>query len=187
MTTTTLVLGGTRSGKSRHAQSLLPPDGEVTFIAASSLADSEDHEWAARVERHRAERPQGWSTVEATDITRAIIHARSPVLVDCLGGWVTALIDEAKLWDDPAKALALVDEKAAELAALWAWASYDYVAVSNEVGMSLVPDTASGRLFQDALGRVNATLSAVSTTVHLVVAGRVLDLSDAPTVLTPGA
>lgn len=187
MTTTTLVLGGTRSGKSRHAQSLLPHDHEVTFIAASKPASNDDPEWSARVERHRKDRPEAWTTTESTDITRSIIYARSPVLVDCLGGWVTAIIDEAELWDDPPSALALVEEKAAELAALWSLAPYDSVAVTNETGMSVVPDTRSGRLFQDALGRVNTTLSEVSKQVHLVVAGRIIDLSDAPIVPRNGA
>jgi adenosylcobinamide kinase / adenosylcobinamide-phosphate guanylyltransferase len=187
MTTTTLVLGGTRSGKSRHAQSLLPRDHEVTFIAASKPPSDEDPEWTARVERHRRDRPEGWTTVESSDITRSILYARSPVLVDCLGGWVTALIDEAELWDDAPSALALVDDKAAELAALWSLAPYDSVAVSNETGMSVVPETPAGRLFQDALGRVNTTLCAVSKQVHLVVAGRILDLSDAPIVPRNGA
>ena len=187
MTTTTLVLGGTRSGKSRHAQSLLPAEADVTFIAAGKPPTDEDPEWAARVERHRADRPEPWTTVETTNITRAIIYARGPVLVDCLGSWVTALIDEAELWGDPAGAHALVEERAAELAALWSLAPSDSVAVTNETGMSLVPDTASGRLFQDVLGRVNTALSEVSKQVHLVVAGRVLDLSDAPIVPRTGA
>ena len=47
----------------------------------------------------------------------------------------------------------------------------------NEVGMAVVPATASGRLFRDELGRLNAAVSAVSDRVALVVAGRVLDLS----------
>lgn len=187
MTTTTLVLGGTRSGKSRHAQSLLSPDREVTFVAAGKQPTDDDPEWTARVERHRRDRPENWTTVETTDITRAIIHARSPVLVDCLGSWVTALIDEAQLWDDSSGALALVEERAAELAALWSLAPYDSVAVTNETGMSVVPDTVSGRLFQDALGRVNTALSEVSQRVHLVVAGRILDLSAAPIVPRNGA
>ena len=56
------------------------------------------------------------------------------------------------------------------------------VAVTNEVGMAVVPATASGRLFRDELGRLNAAVSAVSDRVALVVAGRVLDLSDCPVV-----
>ena len=61
-------------------------------------------------------------------------------------------------------------------------AGVDLVAVTNEVGLGVVPATSSGRLFRDELGRVNAELSAASEHVHLVVAGRVLDLSGAPVV-----
>ncbi|WP_050669229.1 bifunctional adenosylcobinamide kinase/adenosylcobinamide-phosphate guanylyltransferase [Luteipulveratus halotolerans] len=183
--TTTLVLGGARSGKSRYAESLLDDADAVTYIATGPLPDEDDGDWKARVEEHQARRAEGWTTVESTDVTRAILSARAPSLVDCIGNWVTGTIDAAKAWDNRDKALTIVQERTAELVALWTNAPYDIVAVTNEVGMSVVPETASGRLFQDALGRVNATLSAVSDRVHLIVAGRVIDLSSSPVV--PGA
>ncbi|WP_052593382.1 bifunctional adenosylcobinamide kinase/adenosylcobinamide-phosphate guanylyltransferase [Luteipulveratus mongoliensis] len=180
--TTTLVLGGTRSGKSRYAESLLDHEAEVTYVATGPQPDEDDRDWQARVDEHRSRRPQTWTTVESSDVTRAIIGARSPVLVDCLGNWVTGTFDDAKVWEDRDKALRIMAERTAELSALWMNAPYDVVAVTNEVGMSVVPDTASGRLFQEALGRVNATISAVTDQVHLVLAGRVMDLSTLPTV-----
>lgn len=180
--TTTLVLGGTRSGKSNYAQSLLDAQSPVTFIAPTVLDGEADPEWRARIDAHRQERPRAWSTVESPDVTRAILYARGPVLVDCLGTWVTALIDREQLWEQRDKALSMVSERAAELAAIWTHAPYDAVAVSNEVGMSVVPATPSGRLFQDALGRVNSVVSSASERVHLVVAGRLIDLSAAPLV-----
>ncbi|MDE9366434.1 bifunctional adenosylcobinamide kinase/adenosylcobinamide-phosphate guanylyltransferase [Luteipulveratus sp. YIM 133132] len=183
--TTTLILGGTRSGKSRHAESLLIDEPAVTYIATGPRADSDDSDWAARVKHHQDRRPETWTTVESSDVTHAILAARTPTLVDCIGNWVTALIDEAEAWEDRDKALTLVQERCTELVALWINAPYDIVAVTNEVGMSVVPQTSSGRLFGDALGRVNATLSSVSDRVHLVVAGRVVDLSGLPVV--PGA
>lgn len=179
--TTTLVLGGVRSGKSRYAASLLPRDLPVTVIAPGRPADAADPDWARRVAEHRRRRPDGWTTVETHDVTRAMLRGRTPVLIDCLGSWVTALIDDASAWEDPVKATDLVTEAAHELAALWANAPFDSVAVSNEVGLSLVPDTPSGRLFQDLLGTVNSVISAVSRRTHLVVAGRILDLSGLPT------
>ncbi|WP_018156216.1 bifunctional adenosylcobinamide kinase/adenosylcobinamide-phosphate guanylyltransferase [Demetria terragena] len=185
MTTTTLVLGGTQSGMSRHAQSLLPRDHAVTAIEVRQPGSRSDPERSSRTTRDQQERPQEWTTVEATDITRAIIHARSPVLVDDLGSWVTATIDEANLWKSPAKALRLVEEKTAELVALWAWAPYDAVALSHEVGVSLTPQTPAERLFHDALEHVNVSLSAVSQQVYLVIAGRLLDLSEAPAISPP--
>lgn len=183
--TTTLVLGGTRSGKSRYAQTLLPEQSGVTFIAPGPLPSGDDPEWAARVQRHRSDRPDGWATVESAEVVRTILYARGPVLLDCLGAWVTSVIDGAQLWDDHAAALDLVDQRAAELAALWSQAPYDSVAVTNEVGMSLVPTTPAGRLFTDALGRVNVAISRVSDRVHLVVAGRLVDLSGADPIPLP--
>lgn len=173
MTTTTLVLGGTRSGKSRHAHSLLPRDREVTLIAAGKSAHEADA-------KQPSTSPEAWTTVESDNVIRSILYARSPVLVDSLSSWVTAILDEQNLWDDHAAALAHIDSKAAELAALWSLAPYDSVAVSHETSLMVVPDTDAGRLFQDAVGRVNQAVSAVSKHVHLVLAGRVLDLSDAP-------
>ncbi|TWP37027.1 bifunctional adenosylcobinamide kinase/adenosylcobinamide-phosphate guanylyltransferase [Leekyejoonella antrihumi] len=180
--TTTLVLGGVRSGKSRHATRLLPQDQSVTVITPGGKPTDDDPAWASRVAAHRAARPNGWTTAESSDVTRGILRARTPVLVDCLGTWVTAIIDAAGAWDDREKATELVTTATQELVAIWANAPFDCVAVSNEVGMSLVAQTASGRLFQDLLGQVNAQVSAVSHRTHLVVAGRVLDLSDAPLV-----
>jgi len=180
--TTTLVLGGVRSGKSRYATGLLPQDDAVTVIAPGKQPTGDDPEWARRVDQHRAARPDAWITAETADVTRAILRARTPVLVDCLGTWVTALIDDAGAWDDRDKATELVTTAAQELGALWANAPFDCVAVSNEVGMSVVADTPSGRLFQDLLGQVNSLMSSMSHRTHLIVAGRVLDLSDAPLV-----
>lgn len=185
--TTTLVLGGVRSGKSRYAESLLDHAAAVTVVTPGPTPSDDDPEWQARVAEHQARRPAAWITVETGDVTRAILRARGPVLVDCLGTWVTRTIDDAQAWDDRPRALDIVAQRTAELVALWSLAPFDTVAVTNEVGLSLVPDTVSGRIFQDALGRVNAALSVVSHRVRLVAAGRVLDLSDAPTVPHLGA
>ncbi len=179
--TTTLVLGGVRSGKSRYAASLLPADESVVVITPGAPGD-DDPAWAKRVEAHRAARPKAWHTEETTDVTRTILRSRHPVLVDCLGTWVTALVDNANAWADADKASELVDTAAQELCALWANAPFDCVAVSNEVGLCVVPATPSGRLFQDLLGRVNSRLSAVSDRTVITIAGRVMDLSDFPVV-----
>ena len=178
---TTLILGGARSGKSRHAEQLLAGRDGVTFVAPGPAPDG-DAEWAARIAQHQQRRPSGWHTVETPNITGAIIQARGPVLIDCLGTWLTRLIDDIDAWADPARASEHVRSRTAELLVAWEAVCNDLVAVSNEVGMSVVPDSASGRLFRDELGRVNAAVSAASKQVHLVVAGRVMDLSDWPVV-----
>lgn len=178
--TTTLVLGGVRSGKSRHAEALLGEASAVTYVATSAPASTDDPEWAERVAAHRTRRPAAWTTVESLDVADTIRSARTPLLVDCLGVWLTRRLD-AIGWERADAADVLADD-VADLVAAWADARVDVVAVSNEVGAGVVPATASGRLFRDELGRLNTALSARADRVHLVVAGRVLDLSGAPVV-----
>ncbi|MGN6751773.1 MAG: bifunctional adenosylcobinamide kinase/adenosylcobinamide-phosphate guanylyltransferase [Intrasporangium sp.] len=178
--TVTLVTGPVRSGKSRHAEDLLSAHPEVVYLATGPQPGT-DPEWTARVAEHRARRPSGWTTVESLDIAAVIRRAEQPVLVDCLGTWVTRLVDDVG-WDDLAAAgLALAAARDALLSAL-ATAAVPVVLVTNEVGWGVVPPTASGRFFADELGRLNAAVSGRADAVHLVVAGRVLDLTSAPVV-----
>ncbi|HET7399643.1 MAG TPA: bifunctional adenosylcobinamide kinase/adenosylcobinamide-phosphate guanylyltransferase [Intrasporangium sp.] len=181
--TTTLVLGGVRSGKSRYAEQLLSAHPVVTYVAPGYPAAGADHEWAARVGRHRSRRPAGWLTVETADVASVIREASTPLLVDCLGMWLTRLIDGIGGWDTPQETSRAVERATRELADAWREAPTDVVAVTNEVGLGVVPPVASGRLFRDELGRLNATIAAMSDQVALVVAGRVLDLSGAAVVL----
>lgn len=178
----TLVLGGARSGKSRYAESLLRARAAVTYLAPGALPDGSDPEWAHRISQHQARRPASWSTVETTEIARVVRSAEQPVLVDCLSTWLTRLVDDIDGWAEPERAAAHVVQETSRLLVALAGATVDVVLVSNEVGSSVVPDTASGRLFRDELGRLNAAVSAVSDHVVLVVAGRVLDLSSCPIV-----
>jgi len=179
--TTTLVTGPVRSGKSRHAEDLLWDHADVTYVATGARPDRADPEWSRRVDDHRGRRPQPWRTVETTDVAGALAGSLGPVLVDCLGTWLTAVVDEVG-WDDLVTAQAAVRGEAVRLVESLCAATVPVVVVTNEVGWSLVPTTPSGRLFQDELGRLNALVAAVAARVHLVVAGRVVDLSDAPVV-----
>ncbi len=170
-----LVTGGVRSGKSRHAESLLSAEDAVTYVAAGPRYD--DADWAARVAAHRARRPATWRTEETQDVARVLRDASGPVLVDCLGTWLTAVVDAAGLWEAPvgeveAHVLAAADAIGAELAE----ASVPVVLVTNEVGLGVVPVERSGRLFRDLLGTVNQRVAEACDEVHLVVAGRVLRL-----------
>jgi len=178
---TTLVTGPVRSGKSRHAEHLMAHEPAVTYVATGRRADLADAEWTRRVESHRVRRPMSWRTVETSDVVGVITSALGPVLVDCLGTWVTALVDEAG-WHDLDSAAERVGHEARALVEVLHTPPVPVVVVTNEVGWSLVPTTASGRFFQDELGRLNAAVSAVAAAVHLVVAGRVVDLSDAAVV-----
>ena len=172
-----LVTGGARSGKSRHAQRLLEDAAAVTFVAPGRPADElDDPDWARRVAHHRAHRPAGWRTVESADVTTALRGSDGPVLVDCLGTWLTATVDALGLWDAPAdEAREAIDRHVAALCEALS-ARDDAVLVTNEVGSGVVPAHRSGGLFRDLLGAVNQTVADACDEVHLVVCGRVLRL-----------
>lgn len=169
--TRVLVTGGVRSGKSRHAESLLADSPSVTYVAPGPAQD--DADWADRIAAHRARRPASWTTLETGDLAAAL-RTPGPVLVDCLGTWLTRLVDDAALWEAPS---ALVTAHVGEHLSLAIEAlGPDVVLVTNEVGLGVVPEHRSGRLFRDLLGTVNQAFGATCDEVHLVVAGRVLRL-----------
>ncbi|GAB7003904.1 bifunctional adenosylcobinamide kinase/adenosylcobinamide-phosphate guanylyltransferase [Nocardioides sp. AN3] len=172
-----LVTGGVRSGKSRHAESLMTGAGTVTYVAPGPVPTPEDADWAARVAAHQATRPPHWLTEETRDVAAAVRASTGPVLVDCLGTWVTGVVDERDLWEAPSGEVArVVDELLETLVHAVAAASSDVVLVTNEVGLGVVPAHRSGRLFRDLLGIVNQRVATVCDEVHLVIAGRVLRL-----------
>ncbi|MFG1701685.1 bifunctional adenosylcobinamide kinase/adenosylcobinamide-phosphate guanylyltransferase [Nonomuraea sp. M3C6] len=167
-----LLLGGSRSGKSAEAELRLAAEPYVTYVATGPDGAGDD-EWAARVRAHRERRPAHWATAETTGLAAAIRDATTPLLIDGLGTWLAAVFDEHGAWEgDRAPVTARCDE----LVAAWRQAPQRIVAVSDEVGMGVVPATASGRAFRDALGRLNERLAAESEYVALVVAGRLLEL-----------
>lgn len=174
----TVVTGGVRSGKSTYAESLLSGEPAVTYVAPGPVPDPvADPDWAARIAAHQARRPDGWTTVETADVASAVRAARTPVLVDCLGTWVTRTIDDMGTWDVPREEW--VDDfwkRLDDLVDAWAGSDQRLVAVTNEVGWGVVPSYPSGRVFADLLGRTNQALASVSDRVVLMVAGRPLDL-----------
>ena len=186
--TTVLVRGGARSGKSRYAEHLLAAEPAVRYVAPGPVPDAAaDPEWAARVREHQRSRPPGWETVETGEVPDAVRHAEVPVLVDCLGTWVTRLLDDAAAWEDRARAERLLAEASRDLVAALRAARSHVVLVSNETGLGVVPATPSGRLFRDGLGRVNVAVADACERVALVVAGRVCELGDQPRIAqTPG-
>lgn len=170
-----LVTGGVRSGKSRHAETLLADREQVRYVAPGPVASADDADWAARVARHQARRPPHWTTIESHDLVRAIDPA-VPTLVDCLGTWITALVDELDGWTAPPEAWRPELDRRIEAVVAGVAECRDLVVVTNEVGLGVVPAYASGRLFRDLLGLLNQRVAAVCDEVHLVVAGRVLRL-----------
>lgn len=172
-----LVTGGVRSGKSRHAEELLGRREPVTYVAAGPSPDTEDSDWAARVAAHRARRPVSWATRETLDLAGVVAAADGPVLIDCLGTWLTGILDRHGLWEaEEAAATAAVAEQIDPFLAALTATGADVVAVTNEVGLGVVPAHRSGRLFRDLLGTVNQQVASCCDEVHLVVAGRVLVL-----------
>lgn len=175
------ITGPVRSGKSRYAESLVR--GPAVYLAPGPAADAGDSEWAARVATHRLRRPADWETIETRDLPTVVLtDDPRPVLIDCLGTWVTALIDAAGAWEEPARAREVVADARGKLVTALSATAREVVLVSNEVGWGVVPAYPSGRLFTDVLGEVNAAVADVADTVLLVVVGRVLDLTAAPRV-----
>jgi adenosylcobinamide kinase/adenosylcobinamide-phosphate guanylyltransferase len=165
---TLLILGGARSGKSRHAQMRAEAlAARRIFIATAEI---HDEEMADRVDRHRADRGEGWRTIEAPlDLAGAIAAHAAPdavLLIDCLTLWASNLM------------LAERDAEAATegLAQAIARAAGPLILVSNEVGLGIVPDNALARRFRDVAGRINQRIAAVADEVVFVAAGLPLRL-----------
>lgn len=171
----TLVLGGARSGKSALAEQLLAACPQVTYVATGGRRDG-DEEWAQRVAAHVRRRPSTWRTVETADVAGCLRRADGPLLVDCLGTWLTGRLDAHGVWDGGSEQP--VAAEVADLLAAWRQAAAPVVAVSNEVGSGVVPATTSGRRFRDLLGRLNAAVAAQSETVLLTVAGIAVPLRE---------
>ncbi|MFV0428181.1 MAG: bifunctional adenosylcobinamide kinase/adenosylcobinamide-phosphate guanylyltransferase [Arachnia sp.] len=171
-----LVTGGVRSGKSRHAESLVAGKAAVTYIAPGpSATDDPDPDWVARIAAHQSRRPASWTTLETSDLAAAL---RTPgcVLVDCLGTWLTARIDAHGLWEATSDEAQLVVTGLLDEATQVLDGRDDVVLVTNEVGLGVVPAHRSGRMFRDLLGLVNQRIAAGCDEVHLIVSGRVLIL-----------
>jgi adenosylcobinamide kinase/adenosylcobinamide-phosphate guanylyltransferase len=163
-----LVLGGSRSGKSAHAESLLAGRADVTYLAPSPPA-GDDAEWASRVAAHRARRPSSWTTLETTEPS-ALLRGGA-ILVDSVTTWVAALMDENGIWCEEADAAGRLAACCDALIEAWATTPAHVIAVSDEVGLGVVPETRAGRLFRDTLGEVNQRLAGTADEVWFVVAG----------------
>lgn len=157
-----LVLGGARSGKSAHGESLVTAQpGPWAYLATAQALDTE---MAERIALHRAQRGPGWQTHDVPlDLAGALdsLPHQQPVLVDCLTLWLTNHL----LADHDLEA-----ESAALEAALLRRPGLT-VCVANEVGLGIVPDNALARRFRDAAGRLNQRLARQAGRVLFLVAG----------------
>jgi adenosylcobinamide kinase/adenosylcobinamide-phosphate guanylyltransferase len=161
------VLGGVRSGKSRFAQRIAERAGSVTFIATAQRRD--DPEMCAKIERHRADRPATWATIEEPlDLGRTIHEAGKDcdiLLIDCLTLFASNLL-EAHL-ANPGQMQAQIDQLCQALGS----APCSIILVSNEVGSGVVPAYELGRHFRDLVGEINQRVASLADTVLLMVAG----------------
>ncbi|MQY15334.1 hypothetical protein SRB5_55130 [Streptomyces sp. RB5] len=163
----TLVLGGARSGKSVEAERRLAAYPEVEYVATGGTRAG-DAEWARRVREHRERRPGSWRTTETCDLVPLLAADGPPLLIDCLSLWLTDAMDRAGSW-----AGGDVSPAADALVEAFRTTRRRVVAVSNEVGSGVVPETPAGRLFRDELGRLNAAVAGECEQVLLAVAGQV--------------
>lgn len=169
----TFLLGGARSGKSHLAVRMGQAwAGAVTLVATADVRGDDD--LAARVARHRADRPVAWRVVEEPhDLANAVrsVEPHQLLIVDCITLWVGRLCSDGASLD-------AVGAAADELATFLAERADPSVVVSNEVGLGVHPPTALGREFCDALGHANQRLARRADRALLLVAGRAVPLRD---------
>ena len=177
--TLTVLTGGVRCGKSAAASAAAEATGApVVFVAT---AEPGDDDMAERIQRHRAERPHHWATLEAPRDLGAAVGAVDPdvtLVVDCLGLWVTN-----RMLEDPPPDVAELVAEASDLARELAARPGQSLVVTNEVGSGVVPATPLGRDFRDLLGLVNQAVVRAADAAYLVVAGRLLPLVDPAAVM----
>lgn len=164
----TLIIGGARSGKSRYAETLVMRAPAPWLYVAT--AEARDAEMTERIALHRERRGEGWVTVDVPFDLAGRVEAspddHGAVLIDCLTLWLTNVM------------LAGHDTAAARarLVATLPRARRPVVAVSNEVGLGIVPENALARAFRDEQGRLNAEIAAIADRVVLMAAGLPLTL-----------
>lgn len=165
MSRLTLVLGGARSGKSRFAEGLARQHGGPrTYIAT---AEAFDDEMRQRIAKHREQRAgDGWVTIEATLDPASVLPRDGLVLLDCVTVWLGNLMHHGRdLRAEVAKLCAALEACPAEV-----------ILVSNEVGLSIVPENAMARRFRDEQGLANQALAAIADNVYFIAAGLPLKL-----------
>jgi adenosylcobinamide kinase/adenosylcobinamide-phosphate guanylyltransferase len=169
----TLILGGARSGKSSHAQSLAEATGKpVTFLATAQALDKE---MSARIQKHQAERPIGWQTLEIPcDIASHSGQIRSDVVIlDCITLLVSNLLMKFVKDDlaEEAPFMLAVQQEIEELIGIIREQKQQWFIISNELGLGLVPPYQMGRVYRDALGWANQRLAREADHVLFLVAG----------------
>jgi len=166
---TTLLIGGARSGKSALAIEIARKfGGPVTFIATG---EPRDEEMSARIAQHQAERDSAWTTLEVPiEVAEAMSNAQeeSLIIFDCLTLWVSNLFDRGIEGE--------AEARARETSAISSSRSTPVVVITNEVGSGIVPDNATARAYRDLLGSINSIFAADAAQVLFVSTGRVISM-----------
>lgn len=169
----TLILGGARSGKSAYAQKYIEQQDRPAIFVATATAF--DEEMAARIEAHQAARSGKWHTLEAPRAAGAAIQGcgfpADLLLLDCLTLLTSNILLALPEPQDADAAQAAVDAEVEALLAAYEAGSAEWLIVSNEVGLGLVPPYPLGRIYRDVLGRANQRLAAAADRVLFMVAG----------------
>lgn len=177
----TIVLGGTRSGKSQFAEDLAQQIGKkVLYIATANVYDEE---MAIRVKKHQNRRPEQWDTKEEPIYLKKVIEETSvdydTILLDCLTLWLSNLILDENFTKSN---ISLKDKEnyilneVSRLADVCLQKKSNIIVVSNEVGLGVVPDYPLGRLFRDVAGAANQILAQRAQRVYFIAAGLPLTL-----------
>jgi adenosylcobinamide kinase / adenosylcobinamide-phosphate guanylyltransferase len=165
------VLGGARSGKSRHAESLALSFGRAPIYVAT--AEPRDDEMRCRIAQHRSRRGAAWETIEEPLALAAVLRdcatGSRPVLVDCLTLWLSNVMHAG----------CAVDREIDVLLTALAAAECRVILVANEVGLGIVPENPLARQFRDHAGRLNRKVAALAERVVFVAAGLPLVLKEA--------
>ena len=163
---TSFVLGGARSGKSLHAETLAKTQhtasGQLVYLATAQIFDEE---MQARMDLHKQRRGPEWVLAEApvdlVDTLRRFEHPDNVILIDCLSVWMTNLIMGEH--DIAAHRDSLIAHLAISISSL--------IFVASETGLGIVPDNALSRQFRDESGRLNQMVARASDDVFFVTAG----------------
>ena len=167
-----LILGGRRAGKSTYAQRLAQDQAHGERVLFVATAEAGDEDMAARIRKHRSDRPAEWDTLEEPlDLVSALrprLAAYNTVLLDCLTLWVSNLMHAEGDRDVLFEVARLLD--------LYREQDASWIVVSNEVGLGIVPMTRLGRDYADQLGRANQLVASAADDVWFVAAGLPLNL-----------
>lgn len=171
--TTTLITGGARSGKSTLAQEIgKKTKEEILFVATAKAGDQE---MKRRIKAHKKSRPAGWKTLEVQT------HVGKHILKE-IGGSHLVIIDDITLLvmnvfttcgekSAPSVLEKAVTAEIKELMNCISKCQADFIIVTNEVGLGIIPADIVSRLYRDLLGKANRLLAAYADNVYFMVAG----------------